>query len=35
MRASIGPNSAAGVFIGELKLEFNDKAIFRGKIPKG
>jgi hypothetical protein len=35
MTANLGPNSATGVFEGDLKLEFDDGMIYTGRIPGG
>lgn len=35
MTASIGPNSAKGLFVGDLKVHFDDGIIYTGRIPCG
>ena len=35
LTASIGPNSALGLFVGDLRLHFNDGMVFTGRLPGG
>jgi hypothetical protein len=35
MSANIGVNSATGLFLGDLKVKFDDGNEFKGRLPAG
>lgn len=35
LTASIGPNSATGLFVGDLEVRFDDGLVYTGRVPGG